>query len=285
LSEWNSAAAERVPLLVYGDESYDADGNVYAVAGGIGSERGWRVTEEAWVAALRGVEFHAARFETEFARDPDRTKHPARLAHYAELVGVLRNAPILFCCLALDRPSYRREIPDHLPQVPYLLCFNNLLRMCTEGLRVEGAEPSFAVTLDRQADNAANASALYELAADLIANRLIGSLAFSSRDNPRIGIADLIAREAMKEAARVRGYHNRKMRGSFQSLVEANRVRLRVLDGRFAKKIQDQAAPVMRDYGQWLRDSGRVDANGNPADTQANRLAFAKVDWPKRAQE
>jgi hypothetical protein len=75
----------------------------------------------------RGKIFHAAECETEYANDPDRTKHKANLALYKDPTQILANRYVAGICMAHDLVSFREYFPAAPPDAPYFKCLSDLL--------------------------------------------------------------------------------------------------------------------------------------------------------------
>lgn len=271
-------------LSVFGDESSDGKRErVFVVAGILGTDAEWVVTEQAWLARTGGEVFHAA--ECEHAKNHDL---------YRNLTQVLAHGQVAGISFALDLVSFREVFPDHLPDVGYYQCFSKVIAACARmGQRWNdrvAADPAsgdsmveLKFTFDSRLESEQNAGRFYstfinepEWRDSTLLNR---EISFESRKNPRIQMADLFAREAMKDLDRIVGPNKFLERRSKIALQESERFRFNVLGRKYCVALKatiDDLKPESG-YFRWLKDTGRVQ-KGRPHDNWDNRLRYLASD-------
>lgn len=284
-----------IALHLFGDESADeSKQRVFAISGLLGTDHEWKLAEDAWLARTGGKVFHATECETEYAHDPDPDKHKANLALYKDLTGILVDGYVAGISMALDLGSFREFFPAAPPDMPYFKCISDLLTVFSNLTRENNSKPPeewefgeghIDFTFDDRRESKHNAGRLYTafLNQPEWANNngcLGAKLSFDTRENPRIQMADLIAREAMKELDRKVGPVKRPSRKSFLALEQSGKFKFQERDRAYLensrrKMPQLQAETGMTDegYGRWLFETGRVQ-NGKPHDTIANRIEY-----------
>ena len=289
-----------ISLHLFGDESADETGQrVFAVSGLVGTGREWQLAEDAWVQRTGGQVFHATDCETEYARDSDRNKHKANLSLYKELTEILANGYVAGICMALDLVSFRECFPAAPLDAPYFKCLSDLLSAFGNLTREHNAklenerefdEVQIDFTVDDRRQSSHNAGELYKAFVNqpewVDRNACLGAkLSFDTRANPRIQMADLVAREAMKELDRKLAPTRRQPRKSWLALEQSGKFKFQERDRAYCERSREsmpqlQAETGMSDerYSRWLAETGRVQ-NGRPHDTMANRIEyFALLD-------
>jgi hypothetical protein len=211
-----------VMASVFGDESADETAQrVFAVAGLVGTDEQWNALADKWVTATGGREFHAAEWETEFSNDPDTEKHKKNLRIYAELAQLLASSGLQGCGVGLDLAAYKECFPSTNANTSwaYYKCFIETSdRLVQKAKKIGFTDLKF--TFDhRQGEN--NSGVLYDWMTSLPEWKETGiffdnEVSFSSRKNPRIQVADLMARETMKHLDNIIGP---KQRGPRKSLI------------------------------------------------------------------
>lgn len=295
-----------VHLHLFGDESADeTKQRVYAVSGLLGTDHEWKLAEEAWLARTGGNVFHATECETEHAHDPDPNKHKENLALYKDLTGILANGFVAGISMALDLVSFREFFPDAPADAPYFKCVSDVLTVFSNLTRENNAkspeewefgEGHIDFTFDDRRESRHDAGLLYtaflnqpEWANN---NACLGAkLSFDTRENPRIQMADLIAREAMKELDRKVGPVKRRQRKSWVALQGAGKFKFQERDRAYCQRWRDgmgklaaETGMTSEGYSKWLADTGRVQ-NGRPHDNMANRIEYFAILDRQRAQQ
>ena len=192
-------------LSVFGDESADETRErVFAISGLIGAEAEWRAAEESWLALTKGEVFHAADWE-----------RAARHDEYKALALALAASPIAGIAYAIDLVAFNTVYPNTLHEAPYLKCFARLVRdAAANAIRFNesGQHPAISkleFTFDNRRETEYSAARLYSNILEepnwSPAALMASKVSFESRTNPRIQMADMIARECMKDLDRVVG--------------------------------------------------------------------------------
>jgi hypothetical protein len=277
-------------LFIFIDESADdTKSRVFALAGAIGTESEWRRAEAAWVARTGGTEFHAAECESIHARSSDQEARQQNLDVYRDLTQILAKSQLAGVAVALDLAAHRELFgPDVPADVGYYKCFSDLLHTLGDMARQFNATQGEAVTLDftldHRKESAGNAGSLYsaftnqpEWAQSPIFG---GPIKFDSRANPRIQMADLLARETMKEFERIVSGAQRPVRRSMECLIDTDKFRFLYRDRAYCEfwrgqmeQLQRESGLTIAGYGNWLADMGRVQ-NGHRHDNWRNRFEY-----------
>jgi len=195
-------------LLVYGDESMDqTQDRVCAVAGVIGTEDQWNWIEPIWIDRTGGIPFHAndceGNWEDFAAKDgEDRNEAVQRNKDlYRDLTILLAKSGLGGFASVIDLAAQRRAFPS--PYDPPLY-YQGLMDVI-EAMRNAAADRNdiAKITFDNRKESQFNASVVYAYLQEsglYWSNHLDSKIEFeSSRKNPRIQVADLFAREAMKK--------------------------------------------------------------------------------------
>jgi hypothetical protein len=254
-----------VMLLVYGDESMDeTKQRVCAVAGIIGTEDQWKALEWKWTRRTNGVSFHGNDCDSDHG-DYITRPHWENKGLYRELTTLLANSGLAGYGQAIDLVAKNAVFPES-EDLAYYTAFQ----------RVVIAMKSFAqhagdiaeMTFDMRLESEHNAGFLYGAIRDNEpdwARYLASKISFEfAKDNPRIQIADLLAREAMKALDNQIGPKKRPTRKSWQALLNTGRF---VVFGFSTEWFEDlkrkmpefeQKADMNREmYIEWLRQRNR----------------------------
>ena len=217
-----------IPMAsIFGDESADKHCQiVFAVAGIIGTEAQWDDLVREWDFWTEGKEFHAAEWEMEYATDPDLTKHRRNLAVYAELAKAIARSGLHAWGVGIDLQGYRASFPNIDREFAYHKCFLEVShRLVKEAKRLGYTELEFIFD-HRQGEGVTGSLYDYAIAQPEWQETGIffsNKISFTSRKNPRIQVADLVARETMKYLEGYLAKPQRKMRKSMATLATANR--------------------------------------------------------------
>lgn len=268
-------------LSVFGDESSDQkQERVFAVSGVCGSSIEWGKAIAGWVELTKGEEFHAADWEL-----AGRYQECKALAAYLGECGFIAGFSV-----ALDLIAFREVFPNNLKDSGYYQCFSKVIETHTRSTmqwndRV-ASDPSFGeppieleFTFDHRKSSEGNAGTLYSAFINepewKDANILSGRVSFDCRTNPRIQIADLVAREAMKELDRKVSLSSRGKRESFIALEKMEAFKFIELKKDYCLRLRDLAESSGEEpiYWEWLRKTGRVQ-HGKLKDNFGNRFNF-----------
>ncbi|MGO9433307.1 MAG: DUF3800 domain-containing protein [Terracidiphilus sp.] len=214
-------------FLVYGDESLDETrSRVCAVGGLVGVEGAWKDLDSKWKQLHGGTPFHANHcdrdhgdYEPKPGEDAD-AKHKANKELYKASVILLVNSEIGGFASAYDLAAQREAFPPpYGPPVYYQPFMDVLQAMGNFALhRDDQAE----LTFDSRIESEHNAGLIYAHIRDSSPEwkqRFASKISFgSSRNNPRIQMADLFAREAMKALDNEVGPVKRRIRKSWEAL-------------------------------------------------------------------
>lgn len=272
-------------ISVFGDESSDeSHERVFSISGLVGTDDEWVEAEAHWAEATRGKEFHAAAWE-----------HAKRLEDYKAAVQALISSHVAGIVMSMDIAAFRSVIPDQLPDAGYYACLTKLVSgMSREWHRwneraranPDGGDPivtEVRFTFDHRKESASNSGRIYSAIREIEKperSKLLGAdVSFDCRKNPRIQMADLVAREAMKELDRRVGSKNYPKRKSMIALEESGHFRFIEFRRDYFERLDsyvnaiDRNEDFFRRYRMWLTENGKVQ-NGHVHDTWQNRAAF-----------
>ena len=240
-----------------------------------------------WLRRTRGLEFHANRCESEYART-DRAKHRGNLGLYRDLTTILASSHLIGLSVALDLRSQRECLPDIPWDIGYYKCFTDLIANIAGITRNFILDPNesdnarLELTFDSRLETDGTARRIYRMYRTLPewgdTSIFDTKVSFEGGPDPRLEMADLLAREAMKELDRKVTNARPEPRKSFQALYAAGKViwieHDRAYCERWREKVQSPQGQADReDYMKWLVDTKRVQ-NGRAHDNHANRMLF-----------
>jgi Protein of unknown function (DUF3800) len=207
-------------LSVFGDESADeSKQRIFAVAGIVGTEDLWENLESLWVERTNGIPFHANNCDSDKGDYRD-NPHSENKALYRDLAIMLANSGLCGYGLAVDLAA-QREVFPHAPDIAFYKGFTMVLATLADFARVLNEKIKFS--FDSREESEHNTGMLYGMYRNKDENKghLFPEISFlCSRDHPRIQIADLMARETMKDADNHFGPVRRPRRKSLLALVE-----------------------------------------------------------------
>jgi hypothetical protein len=274
-------ASEAIMLLVYGDESMDeTKQRVCAVAGLIGTEEQWGALEWEWMRCTNGVPFHGNDCESDNGDYANRP-HWENQALYRDLTILLANSRLAGYGQAIDLVAKNKVFPES-EDITYYTAFQRVI-FAMKNFAYNAGDIA-ELTFDMRLESAHNAGFIYR---SLRENEpdwspYLGSkISFEfAKDNPRIQVADLFAREAMKGLDNCVGPMKRKIRKSWQALRETDRFEVDAFSMDWFEDMKRQLPEaekkmnMNRDmYVEWLRERNRQHNVSN---------MFQFVDWTAR---
>lgn len=262
-----------IMFLVYGDESLDETrSRVCAVGGLVGTEEAWNDLENKWRSLHGNTAFHAKDCDSDHGdyeplpgEDKD-AKHKANKALYKASAILLAESAIGGFASAYDLAAQRQAFPPpYGPPVYYQPFMDVLQRM---GNFAINQDDRVEFTFDSRLESEHNAGLIYAHIRESHPEwqkRFASKISFeSSRDNPRIQIADIFAREAMKALDNEIGPVKRKIRGAWKTLRDTRRFLVVSYSHQYfqdAKKDLPNMQELFEFDGQyfaeWLRKHGR----------------------------
>lgn len=254
-----------VMLFVNGDESMDeTNQRVCAVAGLIGWDEQWTALEWKWVNRTNGIPFHANDCDSDQG-DYGSRPHWENKALYRDLTILLADSGLAGYGQAIDL-SARSAIFPESEDISYYTAFQRVI-MAMKNFASHAGDMA-ELTFDMRLESAHNAGFLYgclrESEPDWMVH-LASKISFEfAKDNPRIQVADLLAREAMKALDNQVGPVKRKIRKSWQALLDTHRFLIDAFSVEWftdLKRKMPEAEKQMnmnRDmYIEWLRQRNR----------------------------
>jgi hypothetical protein len=254
-----------VMLLVYGDESMDeTQERVCAVAGIIGTEEQWKALEWEWVKFNYGCPFHANACDSDHGNYATRA-HWNNKALYRDLTILLANSGLCGVGKAIDLAAKQTIFPES-EDLAYYTAFQRVVADLAKFARLWGDVAE--LTFDMRMESEHNAGFLY---GSLRENEpewtqyLAKKISFEfAKDNPRIQIADLLAREAMKALDNRIGPVKRKVRKSWLTLAQTGRFKIDAFSIEWFESLKQQMPELekqlnmnLNDYMEWLRKRHR----------------------------
>jgi hypothetical protein len=249
-------------LYVYGDESADeSKQRVFAVAGLIGSAEMWAHIEASWLIRTNGTPFHSNDCDSDqgdYAGHP----HADNKALYRDLTQMLAASGLGGWAFAIDMAAQRRVFPD-APDITFYKAFLEVLNAMTNCAINNGQTVKF--TFDSRRESEHNAGELYRMFNEHPASRdhTFHEVSFvNSRTNPRIQMADLFAREAMKAYDNRIGPVQRPSRKSWMALYQTGRFHLDVIRDEWFQSLKEQLPQLQEKanmsgekYALWLAEN------------------------------
>lgn len=278
-----------VTLKFYGDESADATSSrVFSVAGVIGTDDEWAEAMRPWLRRTRGLAFHANKCESQFAKT-DHEKHEENLKLYRDLTVILAESHLVGIAVSLDIKSRDECLPGIPKDFGYYKCLTDVLvnlGQITRDFNAHPNEPEDAkveFTFASRVESDGTAGTIYGMFRTL--PEWVDTSIFEAKvcfqaaaKEPRLEVADLLTREAMKEVDRKLTQSARPQRRSFQALDKTGKFIWIERDRAYCERWRDQVNSEqgkadLEDYKRWLVDTKRVQ-NGQPHDNMANRALF-----------
>ncbi|MGD0445154.1 MAG: hypothetical protein ABSA39_14565 [Edaphobacter sp.] len=216
-------------IFAYGDESMDEKKErVCTVAALIGTSDQWKVIQAGWIERTKGIPFHANNCDSDRG-DYENSPHLENKALYRDLIIMLANSGICGFAATIDLVAQAKTFPlvnrATLTSRTYFQAFMEVVAQMA-GF-AEHADEIAEITFDSRIESEHNAAILYANMRELNpgwTSRVASKLIFdSSRINPRIQVADLFAREAMKTFDNEFGPVKRPIRKSWEALSSTGR--------------------------------------------------------------
>ena len=242
---------------IFGDES--ADGNaevVFAVAGLVALDSQWDQTVDRWLQITNGEDFHATDWQ-----------HHHGPESYEELVQVIRSSGLYGWGVAIDLASFRAEFPGLTQDYAYHKCFIEVADRLIK-LSAEHGYKDLRFTFDgRQGQG--TTGLLYDYISsqnewvDLLS--FADGIAFDNRKNPRIQMADLLARETMRGCEHA--LRNATYRKSFVALASSDsRIQFDFLMGEYfsqwregLRDLEKTTGIYANEYWAWIKKQNMQD--------------------------
>lgn len=268
-------------LFVYGDESMDeTQQRVCAVAGLIGTEEQWRALEWEWAKFTLGCPFHANECDSDQG-DYKTRPHWSNKALYKDLTILLANSGLCGHGHAIDLIAKNTVFPEAV-DISYYQAFQRVIVAMKNFASHAGDIAEF--TFDMRMESAHNAGFIY---GSLRENEpewtpyLSSKISFQfAKDNPRIQVADLFAREVMKGLDNYVGPVKRPMRKSWESLAKTGRFLADYFSVDWFQHLKRKMPEVEKQlnmgfdkYLEWLKQR-------NQQDNLSARFQY--VDWTAR---
>lgn len=277
-------------LVAYGGDSADSKKQtVFSVAIVVGSSDQWRRFKPEWERRNGGVPFHAADCEAGWGnyKGIDRD---VRTTLYRDLVSMLADSDLYGFSAAINIRHFNEGFADdHTSEMPYYLCFADVVARCAILGHITIPPQSIDLTFDQNYDRDPSTADLYNYLGSLKEWEFYGHLGervtfADHRKETGIQVADLLARETMKHMENTMlEPRKRWARQSFVRLRTNPRIHVRFLDQQEFMEMSvthPSALPesFMDDYRTW-----RIE-NGLQTDNLINRLRFMRLKKEDRTE-
>jgi hypothetical protein len=251
-------------LSVFGDESADeTKQRVFAVGGVIGSEEAWLQLERKWIARTGGIPFHANDCDSDQG-DFKGNDHEENKNLYRDLAIMISESELGGWGFAIDLAAQRQVFPE-APELSYYKCFLEVLQAMRNCAVTNNQLARFTFDMRRKSEY--NTSILYDMATKIPSwrDQIFSSIAFvSSRDNPRLQVADLFTREVMKALDNQIGPAKRPPRKSWMALFKTGRFHAEAIGLGWFESLKSQMPLLEANTGMsgdkyllWLEKSKR----------------------------
>ena len=270
-----------VTIKGFGDESADATKQqVFAVAAVFGTDDEWALAIREWLRRTRGLPFHATDCESQYANDSDPQKHKDALRLYYDLTQILARSHLVGFSVALNLDAYRRIIGTNVvADWAYYKALADVIGFAAMTARGFNEHPEFAedvrleFTFDSRLESNGTAGTMYTMLAsssDWAETGIFDTkIQFEGGPGktPRLEMADLLARESMKELERKITKARPKMRGARLALEETQKFRFfeRGEDdwNRLKSYVeQPESTALMNGFEEWLIKKGQINGKG-----------------------
>ena len=256
-------AADQSILSVFGDESADeTKQRVFAVAAAIGTEAHWQLLEVKWLERTGGTVFHANDCDSDQGEYKNKP-HSDNKALYKDLVQLLAASGMGGYGFALDLAAQRKVFPK-APDIAYYKCLIEVMDRMTRCAAYNKRSVKF--TFDKHPETEHNAGVIYRTLLDFpkLGYHLFPEVFFESRQNPRIQVADLFARETMKALDNLIGPVKRPERKSLLALTSTGHFHVDAVGIDYFEDMKRQMPESQKitgmeehKYLQWLNESHR----------------------------
>ncbi len=186
--------SERLVLAmasVFGDESADEKAQiVFAVAALVGLDSQWETAVGEWLKITKGEEFHANEWGSRHGRDS-----------YNELAHVVAASGLRGQGVAIDLAEFRASFPGlKTTDYAYHKCFIEVVDRLVDVSKKQGYK-ALKFTFDGRQGSGTTGLLYDSITAQkewADAFSFADEISFGNRKNPRIQIADMVARETMR---------------------------------------------------------------------------------------
>jgi hypothetical protein len=262
-------------IFAYGDESSDeTHQRVFAVGAVVGSEEQWQALECLWLSRVGDIPFHAKDCDSDKG-EYTKFSHEANKQLYADLTRLLAGSALGGWGVAINLIAQREVFPD-TPDMSYYKGFSEVVEHMKNCAHYNNQTVKFV--FDTRKESTYNTSLLFGMLRAIPEWKRFfqGELEFEcASKNPRVQVADLFVREAMKALDNVVGPVKRPMRRSWKALLETDRFHVDALSydwflslKKDMPRLEESIGASMVDYAAWLRDRNLG------SDNISNRLIY-----------
>lgn len=282
LSQCEPVQMEAILIYVYGDESMDESfQRVCSVGGLVGSQSQWETIERKWILRTGGLEFHANDCDSDQGAYMGKDHHKENKSLYKDLTTMLAESGLQGFAVAIDILGMNEVFPSPtLHERMYFRGFIDVIEAMQNHASSVGEMAE--VTFDTRPQSDHNAATLYGQMRETNIGwkeSLAPKISFQCSTDPRIQMADLFAREAMKDLDNKTGPVKRGTRRSWAALKDTGRFNSHVLGKDHFQELHDEfyrpgtdyrEGPV--EYDTWLKAKHRQH-------NDTNFLVFLNERW------
>jgi len=260
-------------LIAYGDDSGDeTQKRVFAAGVVVGRQEDWDFFLPKWIKKNpEGRPFHATDCDSDHGDFKNRS-HEDNKQLYADNVGLFVNSQLMGAGVAISVADYWELFPFAPDNKwwPYYLCFSGALACVCEIAKLSIPQERIKVLFDRDEAKELDSTRIF----DFIAKRsgeptecLYGHIEFGNyRKDIGLQVADLIARETMKDLDNRIGPTPRWPRQSLMALRRSNRFATVCKDRASLQQYRASADLIHADpqkgkvFKEWLERNGGRDS-------------------------
>jgi hypothetical protein len=201
-------------LSVYGDESSDQrQDRFFAVGGIIGNDQQWDALKSKWVERTGGIPFHANHCDSNYGVYRD-IPNGENKALYKDLTILLAGSGLRGWGFVIDLPAQKQVFPN-ASDLAYYRCFVEVLDKMRQLAALLNDTVKFTFDSRKSDYNAGMLYGMFREGPDW-QETMFNEISFtSSRDNPKVQVADLFTREIGKAFDNEHGPVKRPFRKSW----------------------------------------------------------------------
>lgn len=275
---------EVIMLSAFGDESADeSKQRVFCVAAIVAPEESWNDLKAAWVDRIGPIPFHATDCDSDHG-DYANTSHAENKVLYKDLAQILARGDARGYARVVGLQAYNEHFPGSPRDMTYYWNFLHVVHHLSK-FSISISSPQIDFTFDSRKESDGNAGYLYSIFAnspDFI-DSVASKVSFEcSKKKPEIQMADLFAREAMKELDRDFVLPRRERRKSLQCLLDSNRFQVEIYDDEYFRDFKAKFSEIetisgmsKAEYAKWLSERG--DGEKAAPDNERNRMRY--LQW------
>jgi len=261
-----------IALIAYGDDSADeTKSRVFAAATVVARQEEWDAFNIRWLDRNGDRPFHATDCDSDEG-DFKHTDHKSNKKLYGDNVHLFINSPLMGAGVSISIRDYEELFPfSPSNEWPYYMCFSGAIACIAKIGQLSIPPERVKVTFDRNINRDYNADALYNFMVHQqswdSSAILEDTIEFANhRQSIGVQVADLLARESMKDLDNRLAPVRRGRRQSLRELLNSNRFACICYDRPKLEAHRIGADQLHGDiergkaYRQWLNDKRLADS-------------------------